>query len=97
MRHVEIMVKGQVDSDWSEWFNGFEINQTTGGGTRLAGHVRDQAELRGILSRLADLGLELISVNTFSGPRLPERRRRGGSEHKTKNSNSRPKKARPNT
>jgi hypothetical protein len=38
----------------------------TGGETRLSGPVRDQAELRGILSRLADLGLELISVNTIS-------------------------------
>jgi hypothetical protein len=90
MRQVEIIVKGQIDPDWSDWFSGFKIIHTTGGETRLAGHVRDQAELRGILSRLADLGLELISVNTLSGSRVFERQVRGGGECKRKNSSSRP-------
>jgi hypothetical protein len=84
MQKVEIRVKGQVDRGWSDWFGGLKITHTTGGETRLAGHVRDQAELRGILSRLANLGLELISVNTLSGPRVPERPSRGGGERKTK-------------
>jgi hypothetical protein len=88
MRKVEIIVKGQVDKDWSEWFGSLEITHTTGGETMLAGHIRDQAELRGILARLADLGLELISVNTLSGPHVPERPARGGGEFRTKNSNS---------
>jgi hypothetical protein len=91
MQRVEIRVKGQVDRDWSDWFGGLEITHTTGGETMLAGHVRDQAELRGILSRLADLGLELISVNTLSRSRVPERPVRGGGECKTKNSTLRPK------
>jgi hypothetical protein len=76
MRQVEIIVKGQVDKGWSDWFGGLQIKHTAHGGTLLRGPVRDQAELRGILSRLADLGLELISVNTS----------RGGGEDKTKNS-----------
>ena len=65
MIQVEIMIKGQLDEDWSEWFGSFEITHTAGRST-LAGSIRDQAELRGMLSRLADLGLELISVNTLS-------------------------------
>jgi hypothetical protein len=75
------MVKGLVDKGWSDWFGGLQIKHTAHGGTLLRGPVRDQAELRGILSRLADLGLELISVNTS----------RGGGEDKTKNSKVRPK------
>ena len=65
MQRVKIVIRGQIDQRWSEWFDGFEINHATGRSI-LEGPVRDQAELRGILSRLADLGLELISVNTTS-------------------------------
>ena len=63
MIKVEIMVKGNLDRDWSEWFGGFGITHIVGKSI-LKGPIRDQSELRGILSRLADLGLELISVNT---------------------------------
>jgi len=73
MQRIEIRVKGQVDRDWSDWFGGLQITHTADGGTILTGPVRDQAELRGILSRLANLGLELISVNTLSRSRVPER------------------------
>ena len=66
MREVEIRVKGQIDRGWSDWFSGLTITHTPQGDTVLAGAVRDQSELRGILSRLSDLGLELISVNTSS-------------------------------
>jgi len=68
MQRIEIMVKGQIDQGWSEWFDGFEIIHTAKGETRLSGSIRDQVELRGILSRLSDLGLELVSVNTISEP-----------------------------
>lgn len=68
MQIVEIQVKGQIDSSWSDWFGGLSINHTPRGETVLAGPIRDQAELRGILFRLADLGLELISLKTKTGP-----------------------------
>ena len=84
MQQVEIVVKGLVGRDWSDWFGGFEITHTAGGASTLSGPVRDQAELRGILSRLADLGLELVSVNTLSGPRVPEGPAIGGGERKAK-------------
>ena len=66
MREVEIRVKGRIDRGWSDWFNGLTITHTAQGETILAGSVRDEAELRGILTNLADLGLELVSVNTSS-------------------------------
>lgn len=65
MVQVEITVKGKLDKDWSAWFDSLEVTHTAGGETSLSGPVRDQAELRGVLSKLADLGLELISVNTI--------------------------------
>jgi len=85
MRRMDIVVKGQIDQNWSDWFDSFEITHTTAGETRLTGTIRDQAELRGILSRLADLGLELISVNTLSARYEPEEPRTGGGEYKKKN------------
>ena len=63
MIQVEIIIKDHLDRNWSEWFGGFRITHNADSST-LTGPVRDQAELRGILSRLADLGLELISVDT---------------------------------
>ncbi len=83
MQRIEIVVNGLIDQSWSEWFDGFEINHTSGQSI-LEGPVRDQAELRGILSHLADLGLELISVNTISDSRVLGRPIRGGSKYKTK-------------
>lgn len=68
MQKVEIRVKGQIDRGWSDWFGGLTITYTPRGDTILAGSVRDQSELRGVLFRLADLGLDLISVN--ASPRV---------------------------
>jgi hypothetical protein len=64
MQKIEIRVKGQIDRDWSDWFGGLAIAHTIHGETVLAGSIRDQAELRGMLFRLADLGLELVSLDT---------------------------------
>jgi hypothetical protein len=64
MKQVEIWVKGEIDEDWSDWFGYLTITHTGKGETVLIGPVRDQSELRAILSRLANLGLDLVSVNT---------------------------------
>lgn len=69
MQQVEIRVKGQIARNWLEWFGGLNISHNPRGKSILTGYIHDQAELRGILSRLADLGLELISVNTDSEKR----------------------------
>jgi len=63
MLQVEIQVREQVDEDWAEWFAGFNVDHTESGKTVLTGPVRDQAALRGLLNRLADLGLQLSSVS----------------------------------
>ncbi len=58
----QIKVEGRLDESWSGWFNSMTI-ALEGGATTLTGAVVDQAALRGILSRLWDLNLALISVN----------------------------------
>ena len=69
MKQVEIRIKGKVDKDWTDWFSGLNIAYTHYGETVLTGPILDQAELRGVLFRLTDLGLELISLN--ASPRSP--------------------------
>jgi len=64
MKQVEIRIKGKIDKGWMDWFGNLAITHSSQGDSILTGSVQDQAELRGILSRLADLNLELISVNT---------------------------------
>jgi hypothetical protein len=66
MQAVEIRVRGQMDKSWADRFGGLTITHTENGETALTGLVRDQAALHGLLSRLADLGLELISFRTSS-------------------------------
>jgi hypothetical protein len=58
----QIKVQGRLDETWSGWFNSMTIT-FEGDTTTLTGAVVDQAALRGILSRLWDLNLALISVN----------------------------------
>ncbi len=69
MLFVEIRVKGHIDTDWSELLAGLRIDHTGEGETRLTGCVRDQAMLRGLLNKVADLGLDLVSVTSQPGPR----------------------------
>jgi hypothetical protein len=57
-----IRVKGILDSSWSEWFDDFTIT-VQGEETSLVGVVADQSALHGILAKINDLGLALISVN----------------------------------
>ena len=63
MRQVEIRVKGQIDETWSEWFEGLAITHTEEGETVLAGPVVDEAAMYGLLAKIRDLSLQLISVN----------------------------------
>ena len=58
----QIKVKGRLDSQWSDWFEGMTIT-SDGGQTTISGQVADQAALHGLLMRIRDLGLQLISVN----------------------------------
>lgn len=59
----QILVQGQVDPSWSEWFNGMEVSsETIRNITTITGPVTDQAALRGILNHLWDLNLTILSV-----------------------------------
>jgi hypothetical protein len=59
----QIRVKGHLDSRWSAWFDGLTIAQEESGETTLSGPIRDQAALHGVLAKVRDLGLPLLSVN----------------------------------
>ena len=63
MQQVEIRVRGQIDERWSEWLDGLAVTHTTEGETVLTGSVVDQSALYGLIARLRDLGLPLLSVN----------------------------------
>lgn len=62
----EIVVAGRLDRRWVRWFEGLELDDEADGSTRFTGEV-DQAALHGLLNRLRDLGIELISVQR-NGP-----------------------------
>jgi hypothetical protein len=64
--HYEIRVQGQLDDHWTEWFEGFALEHDPSGATVLSGPVLDGAALFGLLERVRDLGLTLISVNPRS-------------------------------
>jgi hypothetical protein len=58
----QIRVQGVLDAGWSDWFGGLDICPQEGTDTLLTGPVRDQAALHGILAKIRDLGLPLLSV-----------------------------------
>jgi hypothetical protein len=57
----EVRVEGVLDSRWSEWFEGLHI-ENQGGETILSGTLPDQSALHGILEKVRDLGLSVITV-----------------------------------
>ena len=59
-----IRVKGHLERDWSDWFDGLTITAEPNGETLITGPVRDQAALFGLLDKVRDLGLMLISVTS---------------------------------
>jgi hypothetical protein len=58
----EIRVQGQLDSNWSDWFNGLEVTPQKNGETLIFGPIQDQAALQGILTKIFNLRLVLLSV-----------------------------------
>ncbi len=59
----EIRIKGHLDDRWSDWFEGLTITLKEDGDTLLTGPVTDQAALYGLLKKVRDLGMPLVSVN----------------------------------
>jgi hypothetical protein len=64
MQQVEVRVKGRIDERWSEWLDGLRIVHTEQDETVLTGTVLDQTALYGLIAKLRDLGLPLLTVNS---------------------------------
>ena len=58
----EIRIKGHLDNRWADWFEGLTITLEDNGETLLTGPVADQAALHGLLRKVRDLGMPLLSV-----------------------------------
>jgi hypothetical protein len=58
----QIKIKGQLDHQWTDWFEGLAITLEDNGDTLLTGPVVDQAALHGLLRKIRDVGLPLVSL-----------------------------------
>lgn len=60
----EIRVEGHIDPNWSDWFLGLTLTPLESGETLIKGTLEDQAALHGLLRRIRDFNLTLISINS---------------------------------
>jgi hypothetical protein len=74
-----IIIKGHLDPEWSDWFDGLTITLVDNGKTMLTGPLVDQTALHGVLIKIRDLGLPLLSLTSIeagredaSNPFLPQ-------------------------
>ena len=65
----EIRIRGQLDAQWSDWFEGFALT-VSDDQTILTGRISDQAALHGLLRRIGNLGLTLVSVTQLTATPL---------------------------
>ena len=74
----EIRLKGHLDSQWTDWFGGLTITLEDDGTTLLSGPVADQAALHGLIKKVRDLGMPLVSVNRVQANEIhPNRSKKG--------------------
>jgi len=68
----QIVIKGHLDSEWSDWFDGLTITLVDNGETILSGPIVDQTALHGVLIKIRDLGLPLLSLTRIETGRENE-------------------------
>ena len=64
--HYQITVKEYLEENWSDWFDNLAITHAEDGTTILAGSIRDQTALYGLIAKIRDLGLTLVEVAPYA-------------------------------
>jgi hypothetical protein len=68
MSSVEVKIQGHLDPDWADWLEGFTITHLDYDQTALNGTVSDQAALFGLIGKLRDLGVQVVSITYGQSP-----------------------------
>jgi hypothetical protein len=68
----QIRIRGHLGQQWTDWFEGLTITREASGDTLLTGPVIDQAGLYGLLRKMRDLGMPLLSVNHIEAVQVDE-------------------------
>lgn len=87
MLYTEIHIAGKLDHQWSDWFEGLDIRTHLSGGTILSGTLPDHSAVFGMITRLASLGMTLISVTVktiTNKEREEENEREHHKQHQTR-------------
>jgi hypothetical protein len=87
-RTYEIRIKGHLDDKWFDWFDSLTITRADNGETLLRGSVVDQAALHGVLRKVRDLGLPLLSVIQVEPKLANASDGNTETDHKNKETNS---------
>jgi hypothetical protein len=70
----EIRLEGHLDSRWTTWFDALSLTTDSDGTTVIRSRVADQAALHGLLQKVRDIGLPLVSVTQFDPDKIPGRK-----------------------
>ncbi len=76
--YYEVKVKGHLDDRWSKWFAGLQLSYLQGDVTLISGVLPDQGALHGLLERVRDLNLTLVSVICGGSPAAEPENDEGG-------------------
>ena len=76
----QFRLAGHLDQRWVDWFDGLKIALDEHGQTILSGEIKDQAELQGVLKKIYNLGLKLISVNPIEGNKKIKAKKSNGEK-----------------
>jgi hypothetical protein len=67
----EIRIQGHLDTHWTDWLEGLTFTHEADGTTTLRGPLEDQAALHGVLNKIRDLALPIVSVRRMNRPSAP--------------------------